>query len=164
MKTAKLIISTLVVVGIFLIAFLVVAAGVAVGQTNGSASTPTITVQIPYDFWIVGTRLPAGEYAISPVVDTVVLIRNLKTKAKEQASLMPTGDPVAPGDHKLVFVEHNGQHYLREIWSADGRQIVTSQLRLFPAAGDKETEVRLVEPKGNSADTSKAAQFKSALQ
>src|SRR5690349_5662711 len=109
MKTVKLIISTLVVVGIFLITFMVVAAGVAVGQTNGSDSTLTTTVQIPYDFWIVGTRLPAGEYAISPVVDTVVLIRNVKTKAKEQASLMPTGDPVAPGDQKLVFVEHNGQ-------------------------------------------------------
>jgi hypothetical protein len=164
MKTAKLVIATLVVLGIFLIAFLVAAAGVAVGQTNGSGTTPTTTVQIPYDFWIVGTRLPAGEYTISPVVDTVVLFHNAKTKAKEQASLMPTGEPVPAGDHKLVFVEHNGQHYLREIWNADGRQIVTSQLRLFPATGDTVTEVRLVERKGDAAGAVKAAEYKSALQ
>ena len=164
MKTAKLIISTLGVVGIFLIAFLVAAAGVAVGQTNGSDSTLATTVQIPYDFWIVGTRLPAGEYAISPVVDTVVLIRNVKTKAKEQASLMPTGDPVAPGDHKLVFVQHNGQHYPREIWDSNGRQIVTTQLRLFPGTGDNVTEVRLVEQKSNASGSVKGAEYKSALQ
>ena len=164
MKTTKLVISTLVAVGIFVIAFLVVAAGVAVGQTNGSGSTTTTTVQIPYDFWIVGTRLPAGDYTISPVVDTVVLFHNAKTKAKEQASLMPTGEAVAGGDHKLVFVVHNGQHYLREIWNADGRQIVTSQLRLFPATGDTVTEVRLVEQRSNGSGAVKAAEFESALQ
>lgn len=163
MKITKLVISALVVFGIFVLGFLVVAAGVAVGQTAPS-STTTITVQIPYDFWIVGTRLPAGEYTLSPVVDTVVLFHNAKTKAKEQASLMPTGEPGAPGDHKLVFVVHNGQHYLREIWDSNGRQIVTSQLRLFPGTGDTMTEVRLVEQKGDSAGAVKAAEFKSALQ
>src|SRR5215475_6940205 len=147
MKILKLVISVFVVIGIFLLVSLFVAAGVAVGQTKALPSTPRITAQIPYDFWIVATRLPAGQYTLSPVVYTVVLFRNAKTKAKEQASLMPTGEPVATGDHKLVFVVHNGQHYLREIWNSDGKQVVTTQLALPLVAGDTETEVRLVEQK-----------------
>ena len=164
MKTAKLIISPLAVIGLFVIAFIVVAAGVAVPQTNPSRSTSATTVHIPYDFWIQNTPLSAGDYSLSIVVDTVVFFHNVKTKATEQVSLLPTGDQVAPGDHKLVFVVHNGQHYLREIWNADGKQIVTSQLDVPLASGDTETEVRLIEQKGNGAGRAKAAEFKSALQ
>jgi len=137
----------LLVIGITVIIFIFGTAGVAISETNAAYSAHATRAQIPYDFWIVGTHLPAGEYILSRIVDTVVLFRNVKTKASEQASLVPTGERVATDDHKLIFVLHNGQHYLREVWNANGRHVVTSQLNSRLAESDTQTEVRLVDQK-----------------
>jgi hypothetical protein len=136
----------LLVVGITVLIF-IFGAGVSISETNAAYSARATRAQIPYDFWIVGTRLSAGEYTLSPVVDTVVLFRNVKTNATEQASLVPTGEQVATDNHKLVFVLHNGQHYLREVWNQNGRNVVTSQFNSPIADSDTQTEVRLVDEK-----------------
>jgi hypothetical protein len=135
----------ILVIGITAIIFIVANAGAAESEANAVQPASATRAQIPYDFWIVGTRLPAGEYTLSPVVDTVVLFRNVKTNATEQASLVPTGEQVATDNHKLVFVLHNGQHYLREVWNANGRHVVTSQLNSPIADSDTQTEVRLLD-------------------
>ena len=100
----------------------------------------------------------------SSILAAAVAVHPVQANISALFRMMPTGEPVPPGDHKLVFVEHNGQHYLREVWDSNGRQIVTTQLRLFPAAGDKVTEIHLVEQESNGSGGVKAAEFKSALQ
>jgi hypothetical protein len=152
MKIAKLIISAFIaiIISAFVLMgmFVVAGTGVALAQTSAPLSTHPARVHIPYDFWIEGTHLPAGDYILSPLEDTIVLFRNAKIKTQEQAtSLMPTGQSVAAYDHKLVFVVHNGQHNFREIWNSDGKEIATSQFDLPLPAGDTETEVRLLEQK-----------------
>ncbi len=43
-----------------------ICAAAAVGQTSATREDVTAVVHIPYDFWLAGTRLPAGDYSLSP--------------------------------------------------------------------------------------------------
>ena len=117
-------------------------ANVAFGLTPVNA-----TAHIPYDFWIGGTRLPAGDYSVSAGAPSVVVFCNEKGDVGEQAFLVPTGSSVASGDCKLIFVVHDGKHYLRAIWLSDGKAILTSEFHLPLSADETETEIRLVEHK-----------------
>jgi hypothetical protein len=146
----------ILVIGITAIIFIVATAGAAVSEANAVHSGSSARAQIPYDFWIVGTHLPAGEYTLSPVVDTVVLFRNVKTNESEQASLVPTGERVATDNRKLVFVLHNGQHYLREVWNTNGRHVVTSQFNSPLADSDTQTEVRFLDQNRESQRAGRA--------
>jgi hypothetical protein len=147
MKIRNVIFATLSALGILAV-FLLITATLSVAQTDARTPASAIaTAQIPFDFWIDDTHLAAGEYALYPVLrerNTLVLIRNTKTQAQEQVFLVPTGDPVRNGDYELVFVVHNGQHYLRELWKSDGKAVLTSQYGLRDSRADTRSEVPLV--------------------
>jgi hypothetical protein len=147
MRIRNVVFAILSVAGILTV-FLLLTAALAVAQTNTRPPAPAIaTAQIPFDFWIDDTQLPAGEYALYPVLrekNTLVLIRNTKTQAQAQTFLVPTGDPAANGDYKLVFLLHNGQHYLRELWVSDGKAVLTSQYGMTVGRADTRSEVPLI--------------------
>jgi hypothetical protein len=77
-----------------------------------------------------------------------VVFWNAKVVAGELVFLIPTGHPSTSGDCKLIFVLHDGEHYLRAILYSDGKAVLTSEFHLPLAAGDTETEVKLLEQKG----------------
>jgi hypothetical protein len=122
-------------------------ADVAFGQTAPVRAPVTGMAQIPYDFWIAGTLLPAGNYSISPSVPSVVVFWNTKHDIGKQAFLMPTGGSVASRQGKLIFLVHDGTHYLRAIWWSDSKAVLTSEFQRPLAPGDTETEVTLLEQK-----------------
>jgi hypothetical protein len=128
------------------VALLVMLTGVALAQTQNADATPTATAHIPYEFWIGGTRLSAGDYTISRVMDTVVLFRNVQTKAEAQAFMMPTETRNVPvNDEKVVFIVRDGQHFLREVWNSDGRQVMSSESGLPLEAADANSQVPLID-------------------
>lgn len=125
-------------------------------KMNAAPATTIATVHIPYQFSIEGTLLPAGDYTLSRVEDGV-LFRNARAGAEEQAFLIPAvGQPVVH-EHKLIFVLHDGQHYLREVWNSDGRQIITSELGHPLSPGDTQSEVKIVKVNSNIPQQGKAA-------
>jgi len=149
MKMARAFIVGFFLVAISIAAFLLVASAMAVGQAT-DAPRQSATAHIPYDFWIGAINLPAGDYTISPDVDLVVRFHNVKTKEDEVAYLVPASDNAATVERKLVFVVREGKRYLREVWSARGRQIVNSEFDL--PAGTRTSEVRLVAHKPKSSE------------
>jgi hypothetical protein len=114
---------------------------VAFGQT----AARNAMAHIPYDFWIGGTHLPAGDYSISTGVASVMVFWNEKANVGEQAFLIPTGHSVASGDYKLIFAVHDSRHYLRAIWDSGGTAVLTTEFHVAPATGDTETEIKLLE-------------------
>ncbi len=153
MKVRNVLLGILAIIG-FIVLFFIVTAALAVGQTNPRTPVPPIaTAQIPFDFWVGDTHLAAGEYALYPVFrlknNTLVLLRNTKTNAQEQVFMVPTGERVASGDYKLVFVVRGGQHYLRELWESDGKAVLTSQYGISVGPTDTENEISLVGAKTN---------------
>jgi hypothetical protein len=116
-------------------------------QNLGTPAPAIATTHIPFDFWVDGTHLAAGDYAVYPVrrlKNTLLLLRDTKTGAQEQMFLLPTGDAVVSGGCKLVFLVRNGQHYLQEVWDSDGKAILTSHYGMLIAPADTRSEVPLI--------------------
>ncbi len=70
---------------------------------------------------------------------------NEKADIGKHAFFIPTGRAVASGDYKLIFVVHDGEHYLKAIWNSAGTEVITSQFQIPLATGDTVTEVKLLD-------------------
>src|SRR5690349_15443562 len=82
------------------------------GQTNRTAH-----VTVPFEFWVDGTRLPAGTYELTHAISpTLVVFSGMKPENSSEAFLLPVDeDPVKQSDAKLIFAVRNGNYYLYEI-------------------------------------------------
>lgn len=106
----------------------------------------TAHVVIPFDFWIQGTKLPAGTYEMKHVMSpTLVVFTSSDSRRSTEAFMLPVNDdPVMPSQAKLVFLVQNGQHYLYEAWGVYGRRIVTAQYGMQAPKGNSRVEVPVV--------------------
>ena len=136
--------------------FLLLNVPIAVGLTDTRPSAvPVASARIPFDFWIGGSHLPAGDYALDSILDTLVIFRNARAKAQEHAFLVPSGDAVGCTEYKLVFVLHNRQHYLRELWNSSGKAVLTSYMGVAMVSADTLIEVPVIQnPTCSSPSTS----------
>ena len=104
------------------------------------------SAQIPFDFWIGGSRLPAGQYRVECIIATVVvLFHNADKNVHQQAFLIPTSDEVAIDDYKLVFTVHAHQHYMQELWNSNGKAVLTSRFGMAMAPEDTRIEIPMDE-------------------
>jgi hypothetical protein len=127
---------------IFLIsmAFLILAGqGVAQKQRIAQAT-------IPFEFWIEGYRLPAGDYQIELLESTsYLLFRSTDGKIVQDAYALPLDDdPAKEGDSKLVFGIQNGRHYLYGGWGSFGRRVLTGESARPVPSGDDRAEVPII--------------------
>jgi hypothetical protein len=129
------------------ISFLLVIVSTGFGQTKVEPTAGCGTTQIPFDFWVGGSHLPAGNYILDCSLPTVVTFRNVQTKEQAQAFLVPTGDEVGLRDHKLIFVTRNRQYYLQELWNSHGRAVLTSRFGVTMASEDIRSEIPISEDK-----------------
>jgi hypothetical protein len=120
--------------------------------TNGEAQTAmqapesrVMSARIPFDFWIGGAHLPAGDYTLDFILDTLVLFRNAGANAQEHAFFMPTGEPAPGGENKLLFVVENRQHHLQELWNANGRAVLTWRTGAWMNKEDTRIKIALSE-------------------
>ena len=106
----------------------------------------TAQATIPFEFWIAGSRLPAGEYRIEHVESTTyILFRSTDGKTVMDAYTLPLDEnPVKDSDAKLVFRIQNGKHYLYEGWGQYGRRVVTVEYGRPVPSGDNRAEVPVI--------------------
>ena len=101
---------------------------------------PPATADIPFDFYISGVKLPAGQYTLSIVAPTYVLLRSKDGKVEQDLYFMQSASPGKNPPFKIVFAERDGKDYFSQVWSILG----TSQLTSFnPMPGDKTKDVPL---------------------
>jgi hypothetical protein len=89
------------------------------------------TANIPFDFTVGQTQLPAGTYDVSPLAHGAIVIRNGNT-AKSVASIFRWEDP-RKGDSttKLVFHKYGDKYFLSQVARGHGNgvmQLPTSKL------------------------------------
>jgi len=84
---------------------------------------------IPFDFWVGGEHLPAGDYIIEHIESTsYFLFRNTNGNTLAQAYTVPLdGDPPNDGQYKLVFKIKDGKHLLYGGWGPFGRRVLSSE-------------------------------------
>jgi hypothetical protein len=98
-----------------LFAVLLIGMTLAVGSAFGQS---TARVQIPFDFSIGNSMLPAGEYTVSPLVEggTVLTIRSLDGRRQMFVQTSAAESANAPSETKLVFRRYGDQYFLSQIW------------------------------------------------
>ena len=122
-----------------LVLFVFAGQGLAQKQTIAKAT-------IPFEFWIEGTHLPAGDYYIDLLKSTsYLLFRSSDGKIVQEAYALPLDDSAAKeGDSKLVFRIQNGKHHLYGGWAPFGWRVLTGEsARPMPSGRDR-AEVAII--------------------
>ncbi len=115
--------------------------GWAFGQTQ-----PKAQATIPFEFWIGGSRLPAGQYIIERVESTsYLLFRSSDGKTIKDVYTLPLDDQPAKQDEAtLVFRIQDGKHYLYGGWGAFGSRVVSLESTRPAPSGDDRAEVKII--------------------
>ncbi len=116
---------------------------------EGTAQKQTMAqVTIPFEFWIAGNRLPAGDYRIEHIDSRAYLMfRSTDGKIVQNAYTLPLDDdPVKASDAKLVFRIQNGRRYLYGGWGPYGRSVVTVESVRPAPSGENRVEVPIIYP------------------
>ena len=100
-----------------------IAAALAVGliATSGMAQSK-VAAQIPFSFYVVDYKLPAGSYEIGAMSNgQVIKVSSADSKDSVVALFNPivNGSRTAPTSAKLVFTRYGSEYFLSEVWSPD---------------------------------------------
>ena len=101
---------------------------------------------IPFEFWIKGDRLPAGNYQIEQIESTAYLLF-LSTDGKivdGAYTLAVDANPVKDSEARLVFRIQNGRRYLYGGWGPYGKHVLTSESTRPAPSGDNRVEVPVI--------------------
>ena len=94
---------------------------VALAVTAVSANpTNTLKANIPFDFSVGGTTLPAGVYTVTPMsMPNTLRIR--RDDNREGVLIQTNGSQTRRGQDrtKLVFHRYGDQHFLAQVWTAE---------------------------------------------
>jgi hypothetical protein len=92
------------------------------------AQSVSLRANIPFDFFVGDTMLPAGAYTIKPigVRGDIVLLRNTTLEKAIFIVSCASAMDLKEHDSELVFQISNGRHTLWQIWThdyQDGREL-----------------------------------------
>ncbi len=96
---------------------------------------------IPFDFYIAGTKMPAGQYTLDVVAPTYATIRSQDGKLQQDLYFMQTASPGKNPQSKIIFNLRDGRYYFSEVWSWFGKAQLTS---FTPRSSDQTKDVPLV--------------------
>ena len=120
----------------FTVGLILLVAGMALAQAKPTQGM----IDVPFDFYISGAKLPAGQYLLDRVAPTYVLLRSKDGSTQQDLYLLQTAVPGKNPPLKVVFALRDGKYYFSEIWSWYGK----SQLSSFtPQSGDQMKDVPL---------------------
>ena len=120
---------------------------------NVSAQDHTIKANIPFDFTVGNTWMPAGEYRISSPFREVVEVRS--------ADLTRTAEIVSSESHmelgsgsKLVFDKYGDQYFLRHVLCPS---VASLNLDVPQGKAEKNARSHSLEAKGNNGEQTMVA-------
>ena len=99
------------------------------GVTSAHALNMTsdkVVANIPFDFTVGKTTLPAGEYVVQRGSSPATLfVQNKETYEAATVLAISVEDRSSLGEAKLVFDRHGNEHSLSQVWSGTltGREI-----------------------------------------
>jgi hypothetical protein len=118
--------------------FLITLASVA--ATGANAQEPALKANIPFDFTVGNTWMPAGEYTITAPIREVLLLRT----AGHSASIVSSENNAESSDSKLVFDRYGNQYFLHEVLCPN---VASLNLDVAPSKAEKNARQHATEAK-----------------
>jgi len=82
---------------------------------------PLIRVNVPFEFQVGNTVLPAGDYSVVRTDPYVLVLRDARNRVVATVVTTPAQLLVAPATPKVVFEMEGGRNVLSRVWAANSR-------------------------------------------
>jgi hypothetical protein len=100
-----------------------------------------ITVQVPFDFHVGASVLPAGEYTVdSNVTPSVVRLRSADAKSSVMIQSNGVQALTPPSKGKLIFHKYGDEYFLSQVWKpgdTTGRELRMSRREIEVATNTR---------------------------
>ncbi len=125
--------------------FALIGLGLLLATASAYAQTGLVKANVPFNFIVNKTDMPAGEYRIQPLGVTGVAMSIQSADSSVVNTVLPHSceSAATPEVSKLVFHRYGSQYFLAQIWTAGN-----DQGRELPKSG-REREVAMDYPLQN---------------
>jgi hypothetical protein len=95
-------------------------------QAQPQAHPKNGTLDVPFDFYISGNKLPAGAYQLDMIAPTYVMLRSSDGKVQQDLYFFQSAVPGAKTQSKVIFAQREGKYYFSQVWGWFGKSQLTS--------------------------------------
>ena len=103
----------------------------------------TARATIPFNFWAQGHEFQAGDYVFDNEVPGSVAIHREATNSGIGVSIILYAVPQEKETPRVIFVLRDGKYFLFELWSVQGRYVVTAEFEHSGEVGEEQRQVPL---------------------
>jgi hypothetical protein len=84
------------------------------------------SIDVPFDFYISGNKLPAGPYSLDVIAPTYVMLRSPDGKVQQDLYFVQMAPVDKNQPFKVIFALRDGKYYFSGVWSSYGKSQLTS--------------------------------------
>jgi len=103
----------------------------------------TARASIPFKFWAEGHEFQAGNYVFDNEVPGAASIHRDRTNSGIGVSIILYAVPQEKETPRVIFVRRDGKYFLFELWSIQGRYVVTAEFEHRGEASEQQRQVPL---------------------
>jgi hypothetical protein len=103
----------------------------------------TARATIPFTFWAQDHEFQAGDYVFDNEVPGLATIHREGTNSGIGVSIILYAVPEEKETPRLIFVPRDGKYFLFELWSVQGRYVVTAEFEHRGEASEQQRQVPL---------------------
>jgi hypothetical protein len=98
---------------------------------------------IPFDFWTQDHEFQAGDYVFDNEYPGSATIHREGTNSSIAVSIVLYAVPGEKDNPRVIFVRRDGKYLLFELWSVQGRCVVTAEFEHRGEASEQQRQVPL---------------------
>jgi hypothetical protein len=98
---------------------------------------------IPFTFWAQGHEFQAGDYVFDNEVPGSAAIHREGTNSGSGVSIILYAVPQEKENPRVIFTRRDGKYFLFELWSVQGRYVVTAEFEHRGQASERQRQVPL---------------------
>ena len=121
-----------------LICMVLVLSGLGLAQ-----NVVTARATIPFEFWAEGHQFQAGDYLFDNAVPGSASIHREGTNSAIGVSVILYAVPSEKESPRVIFVRRDEKYFLFELWSVQGRYVVTAEFEHRGEVSDQQRQVPL---------------------
>ena len=103
----------------------------------------TARANIPFTFWAQGQEFQAGNYLFDNAVPGSASIRRQGTNSAIGVSVILYAVPSEKENPRVIFVRRDEKYFLFELWSVQGRYVVTAEFEHRGEVNEQQRQVPL---------------------